>query len=76
MIGFSLAENLISCPKAWQNFITEAQEFFWQDIAVQRINDMLKTYGGRYRFPHHEGDQPFIEFETEAGLLMFMLKWS
>ena len=76
MIGFSLAENLISCPKSWQNFITEAQEFFWQDIAVQRINDMLKTYGGRYRFPGYKGDQPFIEFETEVGLMMFMLKWS
>lgn len=73
MIGFELSDRLIDCPLCWQNFITAAQEFFWEDVAVRRINVMLKPYGGRYRMT---GENGFIEFESEQDYTLFALKWS
>ena len=75
MIGFELSDRLINCPLYWQNFIKVAQEFHWEDVAVRRINAMLKPHGGRYRFPGTT-ENPFIEFESDAQLTMFILKWS
>lgn len=77
VIGFRLEDKLKDCPPAWQNFINEAQGFFWQDVAVKRINAMLKPYGGRYRHPGYgDPELPFVEFKTEAGLMLFTLKWA
>lgn len=77
IIGFELGANMADCPKCWYNFICDQQNKynFYRDVSVARIRSGLKPYGGRYHF-RGSRKHPTIEFETEQGYTMFLLKYS
>lgn len=78
MIGFELEKNMNQCPRHWYNFICDLQKQkkeYYRDVSMQRIQQALKLYGARYRL-NGSRPNPTIEFETEQGYMMFLLRWA
>jgi hypothetical protein len=75
-ITVDLAHSLIHCPIYWANFIQSLQvDDPWQDVPLRVIQRELKPYRARYRSAGSK-KVDYIEFDNEAALTWFMLRWA
>ena len=74
MIVVNLEKSYCNCPVYWQNFITELQEFSYEEVPLFRIQKFLGPYKARYVLSKYVRDH--LEFGDEKLYTMFVLKYS
>ena len=65
-----------NCPVSWKNFMEElcldGPSDRYGDVSVDYINLQLLPYMAKFI----DDNRYLIEFESEAGLTAFLLRWS
>ena len=66
---------MANCPISWQNFFHnechDGPGDTYGDIYTWYIDEKLLPYNAKYI-----DDKEYIEFDTEANLTLFLLRWS
>ncbi len=72
---FELEQSWTHCPVSWKNFISSLPHDGENGVSVEIINGALHPFRADYH-KLHDLDDPYLEFEDEADLLMFILKYT
>jgi hypothetical protein len=78
MIVMQLAFTFYECPRVWQNLINSLELVIDRKVSAKLINEVLAPFDAVYvdsTMLYSNGDG-HVEFENEAGRLMFLLKYS
>ena len=71
-----LGANFYDCPVAWQNMINRIDKKDDVGLTVDRVNEVLAEFDAACFTNNLAGSTGFLQFNTDAGHLMFILKYS
>lgn len=76
-IGFALPFFLKECPEFWQNFVQHITRDRSSGSRRDHIKKALREYQARFVDKHtNVSEYEVVLFETQADLLLFVLKWT
>lgn len=72
----SYDNSFYSCPTVWQNFVGTLYDNWAKDpLAIDWSNHLMNCLSEDYTASFDE-DGHHLNFESEAGYMLFILRWS